>query len=147
MFGNYPKIVQLKRFLFESALKRQSAIVNIQDGNRGGYNRVLCKGAPEVIQNYLKQVPEGYKEHYIDFVKNGARVLALAYKDLKMQSNQAVHVTREEAEKDLIFCGFIISECPMKEDTKVVIDELTFSAHEVKMITGDNQLTAAYIAE
>jgi len=42
-----------------------------------------------VIENYLKKVPEGYTEHYIDFVKNGARVLALAYKDTKMPSDQA----------------------------------------------------------
>ena len=47
-------------------------------------------------------------------------------------------MTREAAESDLIFCGFIISECPMKEDTKGVIEELVRSAHEVKMITGDN---------
>jgi len=47
-------------------------------------------------------------------------------------------MTREAAECDLIFCGFIVSECPMKPDTKIVIDELVRSAHEVKMITGDN---------
>jgi cation-transporting ATPase 13A1 len=47
-------------------------------------------------------------------------------------------MTREEAEKDLIFCGFIVSECPLKEDTKSVIEELVESAHEVRMITGDN---------
>ena len=56
-------------------------------------------------------------------------------------------MTREAAESDLIFCGFIVSECPMKPDTKGVIDELVRSAHEVKMITGDNQLTAAYVAQ
>ena len=60
--------------MFESSLKRQSAIVNIQDGvSRGGYNRVLCKGAPE-----------GYRENYIHYVRNGARVLVLAYKDIKV---------------------------------------------------------------
>ena len=32
----------------------------------------------------MKTVPAGYREHYIDFVKNGARVLVLAYKDLKL---------------------------------------------------------------
>jgi manganese-transporting P-type ATPase len=62
----------------------------------------------------------------------------MAYKDLKMQANEAEKMTREEAEKDLIFCGFIISECPLKEDTKAVIEELVQSAHEVRMITGDN---------
>jgi cation-transporting ATPase 13A1 len=129
-------------------LKRQSAIVNIQDGTtRGGSNRVLCKGAPEILEKYLRQIPPGYKEHYIDFVKNGARVLAMAYKDLpKMSVGEAEKITRDEAEKDLIFCGFIISECPLTFDTKAVIEELVQSAHEVRMITGDNQLTAAFVA-
>ena len=86
----------------------------------------------------MKTVPAGYREHYIDFVKDGARVLVLAYKDLKIQANMAQQMTREEAESDLIFCGFIVSECPLKEDTKSVIEELVQSAHEVKMITGDN---------
>jgi magnesium-transporting ATPase (P-type) len=44
----------------------------------------LCKGAPEVVEKFLKKVPEGYKENYLEYVKNGARVLVLAYKDLKM---------------------------------------------------------------
>lgn len=54
---------------------------------------------------------------------------------------------RDEAEADLIFCGFIISECPLKPDTLKVIEELKLSNHQVKMITGDNQLTAAYIGQ
>ena len=59
--------------------------MHVQDGaSRGGQFRVLCKGAPEIVQKYLKDVPEGYRESYINFVKNGARVLALSYRDLKM---------------------------------------------------------------
>jgi cation-transporting ATPase 13A1 len=145
--GNYPKIVQMKRFLFESALKRQSAIVHVHDGiTRNGFLRVLCKGAPEVVEKYLKDVPEGYRDSYIHFVKNGARVLVMAYKDIKTTADKATQMTREEAESDLTFCGFIVSECPLKEDTKAVIEELVESGHEVKMITGDNQLTAAFVA-
>lgn len=71
----------------------------------------------------------------------------MAYRDLpRMSVGEAEKITREEAEKDLIFCGFIISECPLKFDTKGVIEELVQSAHEVRMITGDNQLTAAFVA-
>ena len=47
----------------------------------------------------------------------------------------------------MIFCGFIIAECPLKEDTKAVITELKDASHEVKMITGDNALTAAFIGQ
>ena len=51
-------------------------------------------------------------------MKEGSRVLALAYKNLpKMGSEQLNQYTREEAECDLIFCGFIVAECPLKEDT------------------------------
>jgi len=82
--GSAPRIMQLKRFMFESSLKRQSAVVVVHDGvSRNGFIRVLCKGAPEVVEQYLKVVPEGYKDNYIHYVKNGARVLVLAYKDLK----------------------------------------------------------------
>lgn len=49
----------------------------------------------------------------------------MAYKELPRSSVAvAEKITREEAEKDLIFCGFIVSVCPMKFDTKGVIEEL-----------------------
>lgn len=57
--------MQIKRFLFESALKRMSAIVNIDDGKGNGDYRVLCKGAPEIIQKYLETVPKGYEKGYL----------------------------------------------------------------------------------
>jgi len=134
--------------LFESSLKRQSSIVTVFDGiSRNGITRVLCKGAPEVVEKLFKKIPDGYRETYIDYVKNGARVLVMGYKDLKMSQGQAEMLTRDQAESDLVYCGFIISECPLKEDSLPVIDELVNSDHEVKMITGDNQLTAAYVAQ
>mmetsp|Transcript_38752 Transcript_38752/g.28644 ORF Transcript_38752/g.28644 Transcript_38752/m.28644 type:complete len:81 (-) Transcript_38752:516-758(-) len=71
----------------------------------------------------------------------------MAYKILPNQPPETyATITRVDAEKDLTFCGFIIAECPLKPDTKRVIKELKESNHIVKMITGDNQLTAAYIA-
>jgi cation-transporting ATPase 13A1 len=148
--GEWPRVVQVKRFLFESSLKRQSAIVEVQQKvsqNRQVSHRVLCKGAPEVVEKLLKEVPDGYTENYINHTKNGARVLVLAYKDIKSrQELELLKITRDEAESDLTFCGFLISECPLKEDTQAVVEELVSSQHEVKMITGDNQLTAAYVA-
>ncbi len=61
-----------------------STIVNIEDNKTpsGGEYRVLCKGAPEVIKKLLTTVPPGYDKGYLKYVKNGARVLAMAYKVL-----------------------------------------------------------------
>ena len=47
----------------------------------------------------------------------------------------------------MIFAGFIVAECPLKEDTLGVMKELKDSSHEVKMITGDNAMTAAFIGQ
>jgi cation-transporting ATPase 13A1 len=122
-----------------------SSVVQV-NSNDGSGLRVLSKGAPEVLFKFMKDIPADYKEIYLKYVKNGARVLALAWKHLPQMSQQDVNAyPREEAEKDLLFCGFIIAECPLKPDTKNLIDELKASSHEVKMITGDNELTAAFI--
>jgi len=61
-----------------------STIVLIEDNkhNPGSEYKVLTKGAPEVIRQFLKEVPEGYDKSYLKHVKTGARVLALAYKNL-----------------------------------------------------------------
>lgn len=122
-----------------------SSIVQVTS-NEGSSLRVLSKGAPEVLCKFMKDIPADYKDIYLKYVKNGARVLALAWKHIPNMSQQDVNAySREEAEKDLFFCGFIIAECPLKPDTKTLIDELKASSHEVKMITGDNELTAAFI--
>lgn len=60
-----------------------STIVYIEDtkSNINEY-RVLTKGAPEVVRQFLKEIPADYDKNYLKYVKNGARVLALAYKNL-----------------------------------------------------------------
>lgn len=143
--GHGTTITQIKKYLFNSALKRMSVITQVTDQNGRSY-KVLSKGAPEVLSKFMKNKPADYDELYLKHVKEGSRVLALAYKNINgMTQTEFNAYTREEAESDLIFCGFIVAECPLKEDTKSVITELINSSHEVKMITGDNALTAAYI--
>ena len=122
-----------------------SVLCKISD-NSGTSYKVLSKGAPEVLSKYMKEKPANYSELYRQHTMQGSRVLAMAYKNVpKMNQQQSNAYTREEAECDLIFCGFIVAECPLKPDTKAVIKELQNASHQVKMITGDNQLTAAFI--
>ena len=47
-----PKIIQLKRFLFDSALKRMTTIVQVDESKYSSQPefKVLTKGAPEVIR-------------------------------------------------------------------------------------------------
>lgn len=124
-----------------------SALCSVSDGSNHT-TRVLSKGAPEVLSKFIKDLPADYEATYLKYVKNGGRVLALAYKYVpKMSHQEMLAYKREEAEEDLIFAGFIIAECPLKPCTAGVIQELKDSSHEVKMITGDNAMTAAFIGQ
>ncbi|KAH8165096.1 hypothetical protein CIB48_g3164 [Xylaria polymorpha] len=148
--------VQIKRrFQFSSALKRQSSVatVNAVDPKTGRKTRgtfVGVKGAPETIMDMLVTVPADYEETYKYFTRRGSRVLALAYKQLtfdsELGSSKINDLKREKVEADLTFAGFLVLQCPLKDDAKEAVRMLNESSHRVVMITGDNPLTAVHVA-
>ncbi|KZF23336.1 cation transporting ATPase [Xylona heveae TC161] len=148
--------VQIKRrFQFSSALKRQSSIATIVSTDRHTSKSakstfVGVKGAPETIQKMLVHVPSNYEETFRHFTRNGGRVLALAYKYLaregELGQSRINQLKREEVERDLNFAGFLVLQCPLKEDAAKTVRMLNESSHRVVMITGDNPLTAAHVA-
>ncbi|KAH8333535.1 hypothetical protein KR059_000637 [Drosophila kikkawai] len=140
------KIVQ--RYHFSSALKRMSVLAGYLMPYSNEVKHIgAVKGAPEVIQKMLREVPADYERVYLEYARRGARVLALGIKEFGTLSNQKVReLKREEVECDLTFAGFVIISCPMKPDSKAVIKELIQSSHKVVMITGDNPLTACHVA-
>lgn len=143
------------KYPFSSLLKRMSVLAQIrtvqpsQDvlerhpAGRREFCKILSKGAPEVIRGMLKEVPTGFDALVKEYTRQGARVLALAYRDV--ESTQKI--PREEAEKDLNFCGFMITSCPLKKDSKRQVEQLLESKHQVVIITGDNQFTATHVAK
>ncbi|KAK9855077.1 hypothetical protein MYU51_003491 [Penicillium brevicompactum] len=161
--GNSPVIsgrnvenVQIKRrFQFSSALKRQSTIATITSNDRKTSKKtkstfVGVKGAPETIRTMLVNAPPNYEETFKHFTRNGARVLALAYKFLspetELSQSRVNNFVREEVESELIFAGFLVLQCPLKDDAIKSVRMLNESSHRVVMITGDNPLTAVHVA-
>ena len=106
---------------------------------------VLTKGAPEVLADMLVSVPAQYHQVYRSHMNNGKRVLALACKKVLISPQNVRQYLRIEAEKDLVFVGFLVYDCDLKPDTESVIQELHKSGHRVVMITGDSAYTAADI--
>lgn len=65
--------------------------------------------------------------------RRGARVLALGWKDLgRITPQQVREITREKLESGLKFAGFVIISCPLKPDSKHVIQEIINASHLVR---------------
>ncbi|KAF7558358.1 hypothetical protein G7046_g5796 [Stylonectria norvegica] len=148
--------VQIKRrFQFSSLLKRQSSIAMVHGADAKTGQKIKgtfagVKGAPETIMKMLTTVPDDYEETYKYFTRKGSRVLALAYKQLTVDSELGASrindLKREKVESDLTFAGFLVLHCPLKDDAKEAVQMLNESSHRVVMITGDNPLTAVHVA-
>ena len=63
-----------------------SVVAQVTESSGNSY-RVLSKGAPEVLCDFMKDLPNDYKDTYLSFVKDGARVLALGYKNVQKMSH------------------------------------------------------------
>ena len=149
-------VVQIKRrFQFSSALKRQSSIATVVTNDRSNTRKVRStfvgvKGAPETIQSMLTKTPSNYEETYKYFTRNGGRVLALGYRylstDAELGQKRINDMVRENVECGLTFAGFLVLQCPLKDDAISSVRMLNESSHRCIMITGDNPLTAVHVA-
>ncbi|KAG1122926.1 hypothetical protein G6F42_011024 [Rhizopus arrhizus] len=138
-----------RRYQFSSALKRQSSVSNLSHTSlKSTKTFIAVKGAPETLKLMYTKVPDNYVEAYRHFTRKGSRVLALGYKmlDNTLTNNQINDLAREAVESDLIFAGFIVFTCPLKDDAIEALKELNESSHRCIMITGDNPLTACAVA-
>ncbi|KAK9122525.1 hypothetical protein Sjap_012127 [Stephania japonica] len=138
--GRAVQIIQ--RHHFASHLKRMAVVVRIEEEFFA-----FVKGAPEVIRDRLVDLPSSFVDAYKKYTRQGSRVLALAYKSIpEMTVSQARSLDRDSVESDLTFAGFAVFNCPIRADSASVLSELKGSSHDLAMITGDQALTACYVA-
>jgi cation-transporting ATPase 13A3/4/5 len=136
----------MRQFEFVSGLRRMSVIAKrFQSSDM----EVYLKGAPEVMKDVCREdsFPQNYEEILASYTHRGYRVIACAGKVLPGLSwIKAQKIKRQDAEKDLLFLGFIVFENKLKPSTTKSICELNEANIRNVMCTGDNILTAISVA-
>jgi len=145
---DYPLV---KAFAFDSFRKRATIIRQHKKKNisfvKGSIESVLEVSTKTISDGKVSDLTEAAKKDLLakaaTFSEQALRVIAIAYKDLETKKDYSV----EDAEKDLIFAGFVTMLDPPHKEVKAAIESV-FKAHmKVFIITGDNEVTAKAISK
>ncbi len=142
---------RIKEFPFDSERKRMSTIQSLDDSIY-----IMTKGAPESVLSLctrclkdgkLISFDESLRQEaislYHSFMDQGLRVLGFAYREIKPGEQIA---RKEEAEREMVFVGFIGLEDPPRPEVPYAIRKCREAGIRIIMITGDASRTAVAIA-
>ena len=105
-------------------------------------HRLLCKGAAEEVLARCAVVPDGVPALLDALTGGGARVLAVAQREVP------AHEHYDDAdETELRLDGFLVFSDPPKDDAAEAIGRLRRLGIELKVITGDNERTTRHVCE
>lgn len=136
--NHYPKTDVIP---FDSTNKFMASLHHNHQGN----SYIFAKGAPEKILSMCSSVDKTYWLSQINqLAKNGMRVLALAY---RKTHKEHVNLLFKDIEKDLIFIGIVGIIDPPREEVRDAVSHCQQAGMQVKMVTGDHQLTAKAISK
>lgn len=130
-------------FPFSSETKNMTSVLN-----NGKTQLVYTKGSPEKIiamcdiSQSEKQLAE---QSIISFQQKACRVLAFAHKEVS-EPYQDFENSRCDIESGLIFDGFVVITDPLRKDVYESVKRCQKAGIELKMMTGDNLITACAIA-
>ena len=149
--AKYRKIDEIP---FDFVRRRMSVVVE----DDSGLNTLICKGAVDEVMSCCTRVEvkgeliEVMPEHDAkrrqladDLNAQGFRVIALAYKQMPGSSDEPVYAVKDES--DLVLLGFLAFLDPPKDTATEALQRLHNLNVDVKVLTGDNELVAAYICK
>ncbi len=140
----------ITRCPFSSARKMMSTLVQWQDG----HDILLVKGAPERVLEKVRNVSSSVEREGVPYLEvkdqiaevlkasagKGERVLALAYTVVPRGAHECT-------EQDLTLWGFAVIRDPVRKEVAYAVEQCRAAGIKVKMVTGDNPLTARAIAD
>jgi len=126
-------------YAFSSETKNMTTI--IKEGN--AYT-VFTKGSPERILDMCSMSVDERKkvqDAIAAFQKKACRVIAFASREITR-----LDMTREQVERNMTFDGFAAIQDPLRKEVFSAVSSCRSAGIDVKMLTGDNILTATAIA-
>ncbi|CAF1094635.1 unnamed protein product [Adineta ricciae] len=151
---NFPEDKLVKVYTFNSARKMMSTIIEREDGYR-----LYTKGASEMVltkcksiidkDNKPKDLSEDEKKKITKDViekmaNDGLRTISIAYRDLGKEKQN--WDDEDKIIKDLICIGLVGIEDPVRDEVPEAIEKCQKAGVVVRMVTGDNIMTARSIA-
>jgi P-type Ca2+ transporter type 2C len=128
---------------FTSDRKRMSTLV--KDGDA---HQLLVKGAPEVLIDRAAGLTPADKQSLLSTVQSyselGHRTLALAHRKLPAQLDDD---DPEKVENDLTLLAVVAIADPVRPEVRDAVIKSRAAGVEVKIVTGDNALTAKTIGD
>uniref|UniRef100_A0A831Z258 Cation-translocating P-type ATPase n=1 Tax=candidate division WWE3 bacterium TaxID=2053526 RepID=A0A831Z258_UNCKA len=134
-----------REFSFDQRLKRMTVV---WDTPGVGYE-IFTKSAPEIlleISTLSAKEKKEIKDEIDTLASQGFRLLGFGYR--RVGTEEPSHsITREEAERDLEYLGFVAIYDPPREGVKEAIKLAHQAGIGVRMITGDSPFTARAIGQ
>ncbi|KAG9256889.1 calcium-translocating P-type ATPase [Emericellopsis atlantica] len=156
----------IQMFPFDSKKKCMGAVIKLKESQGGGY-RLLVKGASEILLNYCGsraniddlKVEERFPREerkkiraIIDqYASKSLRTIGLVYKDYTQWPPAHAEVEEGHADfasllHDLVFMGVVGIQDPVRPGVPEAVAKATHAGVKVRMVTGDNIITARAIA-
>lgn len=129
-------------FPFSSETKNMTTVLETSKGQL-----VYSKGSPEKILSMCRISPEERKKAekmILSFQEKACRVIGFAHKYQSPVTGFDNH--RKQIESGLTFDGFVSISDPLRADVRASVERCRRAGIELKMLTGDNIVTAKAIA-
>lgn len=138
---------------FDQSLKRMTTVHRAEGASEG---HILTKGAPEQIVKLCHQIHLNGQDHALtdahiqaidaairELASQGLRVIAIADR----VAPNAHALERADAEVELTFVGLLGIMDPPRVDVAAAVEKLDAAGIRTVMVTGDNPITAYYVAK
>lgn len=136
---------RLCAFPFSSELKHMTTISNV-DGRILSY----VKGSPECVLDMCALKPDRLAELcrvLVQAEEQAMRVIAFAHKELAEMEDFSAEEAHRRMESDMVFDGFVAIADPLRSDVYDAVAACRSAGVGVKILTGDNIVTATAIAK